>query len=202
MSKRPLPKKRPDPKVGKRAKPKPKQASAARAPVAKPKKTGHSPAAQAIRYAAFVEAYITNGQNASAAASAAGATGGRLGNAGYKLLQRPEVQQLLAARAEKVAELAELNTANWAAELRGVLFSRIGDLFGPDGNLLPVRQLPPHVQAAVASVKVRTSANDQTIEYKFWNKPAALEITARHLGMFERDNAQQSDIRVRVELVG
>ena len=41
------------------------------------------------------------------------------------------------------------------------------------------------------------------MEYRFWDKVGALTVMARHLGLFERDNAQQrSDIRVTVELVG
>ncbi|HET6194605.1 MAG TPA: terminase small subunit [Acetobacteraceae bacterium] len=184
-----------------RAKPK---RTAKRSPAAAdPPRAGRSAAATAARYAAFAEAYMTNGQNAADAAAAAGCTGKHLKNAGWKLLQRPEVQALLAVRGRQVAELAEMTTENWAGELRAVAYSRIDDLFGPDGRLLHVSKLPARVLGAISSVKVRTSSKDETVEFKFWNKPAALEIMARHRGLFERDNAQQqSDITVRVELVG
>jgi phage terminase small subunit len=146
---------------------------------------------------------MTNGQNATQAAAAAGFTGRQLANAGWKMLQKPEVKRLIATRARVVGELAEMTTENWAHDLRAIAYSRIGDLFRSDGRLVSVARLPAHVQAAVASVKVRTTAHDETVEYKFWNKPAALEIMARHRGLFEKDNAQQrSDIRVEVELVG
>lgn len=178
---------------------KPRTAKPASQQARKPK-AGRSKDAAASRHAAFVEAYLTNGHNATAAAGAAGLTGRQLGNAGWKMLQRTEVQALLALRAHRVAELADMNTANWAAELRAIAFSRIGDLVGADGQLVPVELLAPHVQASIAAVKAGPHG---VVEYKLWNKPAVLELMARHLGLFEKDNAQlKSDILVRVELVG
>jgi hypothetical protein len=170
---------------------------------AKPK-AGRSTLATAARIAAFAAAYMTNGHNATGAAKSAGCTGSQVANAGWKLLHHPEVQAILAASARRVSELADMNLANWAAELRAVVFSRSGDVYGDDGQLVPVAQLPAHVQSAIASIKVRTTADgDQIVEYKRWSKTAALEIMARHLGLYEKDNAQQkSDILVRVELVG
>lgn len=163
-------------------------------------KAGHSARAVAERRKIFVEAYLANGHNASQAAIAAG-TGGKQPRAeGWKLLQDPAVKRLLAERAKQVAKLAEMNTASWAVELRAVAFSNVGDLFDAEGKLIPLTRLPRHVQAALSSVKVTNDGS--VLEYKFWDKAAALNIMARHLGLFERDNAQQSDITVRVELVG
>ena len=165
------------------------------------RKAGRSAGAVAQRRKLFVEAYLSNGHNAAQAAIAAG-TGGKQPRAeGWKLLHHPEVQHLIATRAERVAELAEMNTATWARELRAVAFSKVGDLVGPDGMPLPVHLLPAHVQAAIASMKV--TARGDVIEYKFWDKCTALQTMARHLGLFERDSAQQrNDVRVTIELVG
>jgi phage terminase small subunit len=155
----------------------------------------------ACRRRLFVEAYIANGNNASQAAIAAG-TGGKQPRAeGWKLLKDPVVQDMLAARAKRVAELAGMNTENWARELRALAFSRIGDILGPGGKLRPLATLPDHVQAAIASVKA--TPDGTALEYKFWNKNGALTTMARHLGLFERDNAQQkSDVRIVLELLG
>jgi hypothetical protein len=168
------------------------------------RKAGRSAWAVAKRRKLFVEAYLSNGHNAAQAAIAAG-TGGKQPRAeGWKLLHHPEVQHLIATRAERVAELAEMNTATWARELRAVAFSDIGKLFDGDGKLIPVPHLPAHVRAAISSVKVHTTKERATIvEYKFWDKCTALQTMARHLGLFERDTAQtKQDIHVRVELVG
>jgi phage terminase small subunit len=161
-------------------------------------------AGTAARHAAFVEAYLTNGHNATAAATAIGCTGKQIANAAWKLLHHPNVQRLLAARSREVAELAQMNTENWAASLCAVAFSSVGDLFDADGKLIPVARLPAHVQAAISSLKVRSTPEHETVvEVKLWDKIGALAIMARHLGLFERDNdQQQSDIKVTVELVG
>jgi phage terminase small subunit len=53
--------------------------------------------------------------------------------------------------------------------------------------LLP-HQLDEDTAAAVASFKIDEYGR---IEYKFWNKVDALDKLMRHLGLYERDNAQQ-----------
>ncbi len=164
-------------------------------------KAGRSAAAMARRRHIFVEAYLSNGNNAAQAAIAAG-TGGRQPRVeGWKLLKDPVVQDMLAARAKRIAELAEMSTEAWARELRALAFSSVGNLVGPDGKLLPVQHLPAPTLAAISSVKV--TPDGSVIEYKFWDKTAALESMARHLGLFEKNNRQVGEnIRVRVELVG
>ncbi len=165
------------------------------------RKAGRSAGAVAQRRKLFAEAYLSNGHNAAQAAIAAG-TGGKQPRAeGWKLLHHPEVRRMIAERAQKVAEVVEMTTETWARELRAIAFSRVGDLVAPDGRLLPLALLPSHVQAVISSMKV--SPTGDVIEYKFWDKPGALQTMARHLGLFERDNAQQpSAITVKVELVG
>lgn len=162
-------------------------------------KVGRTAEANQARYLAFAEAYLTNGHNASAAAVAAGCTGSNMGNAGWKLLQKAEVQALIGARAKEIAELAGMTSATWAAELRAVAFSRIGNVVDAFGHLVAVADMPEHVQAGVSSIKVGVAG---VVELKFWDKVSALGIMARHLGLFEKDNSQVNDIRVRVELVG
>lgn len=168
--------------------------------VAAPSKAGHSRLAGAARCEAFAAAYLTNGHNATAAAIAAGCPPASAKNAGWKLLQKPEVKALLAVRAEKIAERAGMNAATWADQLQAVSCSSIGDHFDAAGELIPVPLLPRHVQAAISGIVFDQFG--KAIAYKFWDKPGALAIMARHLGLYERDNAQQTDIRVRVELVG
>jgi FtsZ-binding cell division protein ZapB len=166
---------------------------------AKPK-AGHSSTAATRRRAAFVERLLVNGHNATEAAWFAGYTAKQLNRIGWSLLQEPKVKAALAARALVVANLADLTTANWATALRSILLTTAGDLYDAVGNLIPVHALPAHVQAAISTVKFK---HGEISEIKLWNKNAALETAARHLGLFERDNAQtKSDIRVSIELVG
>jgi hypothetical protein len=111
------------------------------------------------------------------------------------------VQRLLAERATQVAEVAQMNTANWAEEVCAIAFSDVGDLLELDGSLRSLASLPRHVRAAISSVKV--TPDGKVIEYKFWDKLGALNTIARHLGLFEKDNAQaRPNILVKIELVG
>jgi phage terminase small subunit len=163
-------------------------------------KGGRSALAEAARIAAFVEYYLVSGHNAAAAAeSISGRKLSQARNAGWKMLRKPAVQSLIAERAQKVAEQTEMSTSRWAAELSAVAFANVGDLYDAEGELLPVAQMPRHVQAALTPIRI---TSDGEVEYRFLDKVAALVTMARHLGLFERDNAQQSDITVRVELVG
>lgn len=163
-------------------------------------KAGRSAAAMALRRRIFVETYLSNGNNAAQAAIAVGTGSKRPRVEGWKLLHHPEVQRLIAARAQSVAALAELNTENWARILRSIAFSSIGDLLGPDGKPLPVHLLPPSVRTAISFIKL---APDGTpIEYRFCDKIAALQIMARHLGLFDKDNRHIGEnIQVNVVLV-
>jgi phage terminase small subunit len=133
-------------------------------------KDGHSATSTAARHAAFVEAYMTNGHNATAAAIACGGSEKQLSNpsnSGWKLLHNPNVQRMLALRAREVAQQHAMSTTNWAASLGAIAFSDIGELVDGDGRLIPVHRLPPHVRAAISSVKVRTTKERATIvEYK------------------------------------
>ena len=163
-------------------------------------KAERSAAARARRRHIFVETYLSNGNNAAQAAIAVGVGGKRPRAAGWKLLHHPEVQRMIAARARHIAELAGMTTESWARELSAVAFSSIGDIYRPDGALRPVCELAPHVQAAIASVKM--TPDGSAVEYKFWDKIGALQIMARHLGLFEKDNRQiGEDIQVNVVLV-
>ena len=163
-------------------------------------KAGSSAEATAERRRLFVEAYLSNGHNGAEAAKAAGYASKHAKREAVRLLALPTVRQLVNARARQITELAEMGTEAWARELRAIAFSKIGDLLGPDGTPLPIALLPPHVQAAIASVKIGPLG---VVEYKLWNKTQALETIARHLGLFERDNSQlRPDVRVEVVLVG
>jgi len=73
-------------------------------------------------------------------------------------------------------------------------------LFAADGSLLPIKQMPPEVRAAIASIEVNeVRGSDGKIvsrlnKVKLWDKNSALEKILRHLGSFERDNKQRAGL--------
>ena len=159
---------------------------------------GRSQEAAGRRRALFVEAYLTNGGNATRAAISAGLSPSTAKSTGQRMLKRPDIASLIAERAGKVMSAAQLNTQRWAAEMACIGHFDPAELYDADGNLIPLHQLPEHVRRAISGVSAAGRA-----EYKFWDKVAALNAIGKHLGVFERDNQQKvADIRVMIQLVG
>jgi hypothetical protein len=114
-------------------------------------------------------------------------------------------------RIAEVVQEAELNTTRWAKEMAAIGHLDPGELYDAQGNLIPVHQLPEHVRRAIASVEIehRTSGKGDdretvvTQKVKMNDKNAALANIGRHLGAFDKDNAQRvTAIQVNVTLVG
>lgn len=79
-------------------------------------------------------------------------------------------------------------------ELAALVFNDPATAFDEANDVLPIRDMPRSTRAAIAAVKQRrTLRGDLVTEVKFWDKNAALDKLMRHLGMFERDNAQKQD---------
>jgi phage terminase small subunit len=173
-------------------------------PNAPPKapKAGRSAIAAAERRQRFVERYLVNNHNAAEAAVYAGISPASAKQAGCAMLKEPSVREALAARAQAVSAAAEMSSERWARELSAVAFADPADLFGDDGNVLPLEQMPPRVRACLSSIKVRNEGGVVTTEIRFWNKVEALGIMARHLGLFEKDNRQLArNLSLVVQLV-
>jgi len=65
-------------------------------------------------------------------------------------------------------------------------------LFDENGALLPIRNMPEDVRAAIASIEFDDAGRVKKV--KAWDKNSALEKIMRHLGSFERDNRQRANI--------
>ena len=176
---------------------KPRKRAAPAKPVpraVKPKpKAGRSAEASAERRKLFLEYYQANGHNATEAAIAAGCSPRSARKQGWAMLHEGSVQEQLRLRARKVAALAEMDTESWAREVRAIASSRIGDVLDALGMPIPVEKLPGHVQAALASVKFK---KDGSVEYKLWDKNAALEKAMKFHGLYREDNDQTRPVIV------
>lgn len=108
----------------------------------------------------------------------------------------PRVDELRAAAADR----AELDAAEIIREIRRLAVSDIAGIMHPDGRVKLPHELDPATRAAIASFKIDEYGR---IEYKFWDKGAALEKAAKIKGLYEADNEQQKPPAVtRIELVG
>ena len=154
------------------------------------------------RRRAFVQAYITNGHNATQAAIAAGYSPATARSQGQRLLTNVDIGRELAAAAQDVAAMTGLETERTLNEIACISYIDPAELYDEDNNLLPIRQLPRHVRAAIASIEHDKDTGRAT-KVKLWDKPAALEKAMKHHGLYEKDNSQKGDsVKVQVLLVG
>ncbi len=162
---------------------------------------GQKREATAQRHRLFIANYLSNGNNALRAAIAAGYSEKTAGQAGHKLMQIPEIIKAIAAEAERVAKKAGV-TAERTLEILGhVNESDLRRYFRPDGSMMAPSEWDADMAAAVASFEAipvllsrATARKPAVIGYnyklKFWDKNAGVDKAMKHLGLFEKDNAQ------------
>lgn len=171
-----------------------------KAPVAKkvaPKKAkaGTSKVATAERKNAFVESYIANGGNATAAAVTAGYSAKTAGSQGQRLLKDVEISTRIADRAKSVANKYELTTELAARSIVQELRFDPAKLYDKDGQLKPITDLDEDTRMALSSIEFEQHGNTEAPVYvrkvKWAARATAREQLMKHLGMFERDNLQK-----------
>ncbi|MEF8755952.1 MAG: terminase small subunit [Accumulibacter sp.] len=103
--------------------------------------------------------------------------------ASYKVKARTAALRAAAAKA------STLEAARVLDEIAKLAHSDVSGIMHPDGRVKLPHELDAATRAAVASFEI--DANGR-IKYRFWDKNAALEKAARHLGLYEKDNEQQA----------
>jgi phage terminase small subunit len=144
----------------------------------------------------FVQEYLTD-LNATAAAERAGYK--EPNKQGPRLLVNVGIAAAVAAAQQRLAHKAEIKAERVLAELAALAFSDLGQVLDFAGNELQLRRpgdIPESARRALASVKVRRvfegAGEDKVpvdlIEFKLWDKRAALVDLGKHLGLWkERD---------------
>jgi hypothetical protein len=105
---------------------------------------------------------------------------------------------------ERLADLIDPDRA--LRELAALSFSNLQDLLAHDGTLLPVKQWPRDVAAAVKSVKIGKinlvagdGVQEEVVEIHTWDKVNSLRMLLQHLGLLV-DKVERTDT-LRLELV-
>jgi phage terminase small subunit len=90
--------------------------------------------------------------------------------------------------AERLADLIDPDRA--LRELARLAYSDPMELFNEQGKVLPIIEWPAELRAAIGSFEVvRGNVDagdgkfDDVIKVKLWDKPKALEMIAKHLGL-------------------
>lgn len=96
----------------------------------------------------------------------------------------------------------ELSVENVIREVARVSMSDLRRLLDDGGNVLPPSEWDDDIAAAVQSIEFDKDTG-RVSRVKLWDKGTSLALAARHLGMFERDNAQRREsLAIQVNLVG
>lgn len=157
------------------------------------KKRPPSPRTRALnaRQQRFVEEYLVD-LCATQAAIRAGYSEKTAGVQAHKLLKIAEIATQISEAQEKRSRRVELTADDVLRELALLAISDVTH-YEVDGvgNLTVKDGVPREALRAVSSIKWRSSTDQEgnthvDTEIKLWNKPKALELTGKHLGMFEK----------------
>lgn len=167
-------------------------------------KAGTSKEAAAARIAKFVEAYIANGENAAAACIAAGYSPKSAAQQASRLLTDANVQRAVADRRGALLRKMELTTERTLLEIARLAYVDPRKFFHPDGRPKEISELDDDTAAALAGMEVveeweGTGADRKVVgvtkKYKLADKNSALEKAMKHLGQYEKDNAQRHPLQ-------
>ena len=151
----------------------------------------------------FVEAYLSNGGNATKAALAAGFSAGSAAKQGHRLSKnasvRAEIDRRNAEVIEKAQQATQLTIERVLLSLAQALFFDPRKLYREDGSLKPIAELDDDTAQALAGFEVFEEFTGRgedralagyTKKVKWLDKNTAREQALKHLGAFEKDNKQ------------
>lgn len=155
---------------------------------------------------AFAVAFVQSGIGAEAyrlAYDAAGMSPASVGKESTRLLAHPGVAARIAALRAPAIKAAGMSVERTLKEVQRLSEVDPRRFFRDDGTMVPMFEWDADMAAAVASVEVipvllrgkrgATPKFGHTYKIKFWDKNAALDKAMKHLGLFEKDNAQSRE---------
>lgn len=160
----------------------------------------------------FVGEYLID-LNATKAVVRAGYSERTAGIYASRLLRTPSVAAAIAERKAARSEKTGVEAARVIEEMAAVAFSDIGDIIdfsGPTPRLRKPEDVPERARRALSSVKVKRqregSGEDavdvEIIEFKLWDKNAALAQLAKHTGAVkEKVEVESSSVAVVEKIV-
>lgn len=135
-----------------------------------------------------------------------------------KMLTRPNVRNEITAAMNAVTKYAKMKAAKVVQGLVKVAMADPLDFIDRDsGNLLPLDKVPPRSRLAVKKIKCKVvsrklekftdAAGDEQIaevtteiaEIELSDRVAALDKLMKHLGQYQKDNAQKHGIKSQAE---
>lgn len=152
----------------------------------------------------FCEEYIID-FNQTQSAIKAGYSAKTAYSIGNENLKKPDIQayikELLSKREERTQITADMVVKEWAK----IAFFDIRKIFHKEGGLINPHDLDDETATVISSIKardVKVGDDIETIkEYRLNDKMKALDMLAKHLGMFEKEKEDNNDTNVNLEIV-
>ena len=119
----------------------------------------------------------------------------------WLLMRRPRVQDTIRRLQERYADDMQVGTESTLREYAHIAFANVGDFIDAEGRV-DLSKVTREQMAAVSSVETETYVEGRgeeaetvkRVKLRFHSKTDALEALAKHLGLFERDNAQKTPV--------
>ena len=153
---------------------------------------------------AFCLAYVANGGSAKDAYVTA--YGGARDNANsHRLMRNDGVVARIRELRDAAAAKAVTTEARLLREVGRLAYSNVAAMLDEHGDLLPIKDMPEDVQAAIASIAIerrrlegrvtkRIKRTVHTVRIWLWNKGDAQEKLMKHQGLYEKDNRQRQGL--------
>ena len=167
----------------------------------KAKAPAKKPAGLSVKQRLFVAEYLKD-RNATQAAIRAGYSADTAYSQGGRLLKHVEVQAQIEQFVSKAEEKAGLTIERTLREVARLAYFDPRKLLNDDGSPKPITELDDDTAACLAGLDIQEqfegSGADRVFvgyvkKYKIADKNSALDKAMKHLGLFEKDNAQKVD---------
>lgn len=163
---------------------------------------GQTKESAAQRIALFIEAYLSNGGNATQAAITAGYSAKTAAQQASRLLRNVQVRTALDARRGTVMESAKLTTEAVLNQLRQTLFFDPRKLVREDGSPKSLHELDDDTAQALTGLEIEEiydgTGKDRVYvgnlkKFKWLDKNVARDQANKILGAYEKDNLQAKE---------
>lgn len=144
----------------------------------------------------FCEEYVID-LNGTQAAIRAGYSKKTANEQAVRILANVSVKKKIAELQKALRETSQITAEMVIKELAKIGFSNIQDYINNSNSITDLKKIEVDKAASVESIKIVETEWDGgskvSTTFKLYDKVSALEKLGRHLGIFEKDNRQQSN---------